>query len=203
METVAMVEGRVNPALCKAAAGYARRMSRFFPCLDRRDIEQEAMKVCLEARVSGAGVGLYVRVAQQKVGPAVARWVSPVSLGSRRSEPFGGRASLLEDHRASGETPEALLAAAQLAARIETLKAAVARAEHAATRGLPLYVREMGAAAFEHRYRGMHADFAAKYDIEVTAVIRALGRYAEAAKRHPTVRKLRAELADAIAEVGS
>jgi hypothetical protein len=206
--TDARQAGQPNGVLYEQAAGYARKMARVFPDIDRRDVEQEAVAACLAARARGGidetrGGAIYYVIARRAVGEAVAKWRSPVTVSNGVAERGEAPRSALDDDICGRETPESLLAAAQLGARVETLRAAIARVEDHAARRLPGFIREMGAVARFDRYPGMHAAMAAKYGITVGEVIRGLGRYTHTVRQHPSVKRLRAELADVIAEIGT
>lgn len=166
------------------------------------DIGQQAALVALEAKTDDPAA--IFTACRRRVGREACRWQSPVTVSR------GGRSTALDcrpatfheaAHGGIADSAESLLASAQLAARFEELTAAVVAAEQHAARGLPRFVREIGAEATRGRRYGMHVELAERYGITAVQVVYALGRYSRETARCPKVRALRAALAELKEEI--
>ncbi len=184
----------MTPDVQRAVASFTSWASRRWHGVDADDIRQQAAVVALEAKTDDPAA--VFTACRRRVGREACRWQSPVTVSSGgRSTALDFRSAPLHDSCATTrETPESLLAAAQLAARLETLTTAVLAAEQHAARGLPRFVREIGAEATRGRRYGMHVELAERYGITAVQVVYALGRYSRATARCQKVRALRAAL---------
>lgn len=183
-------------------ARFASWASRHWPGTDRDDLAQEAAVVAMETQGFGP-------IQRMEVGRRAAHWRSPVTtprtnvlargydLSSIRAVEW----TELPGHGDSAPSPEALLVAAQFAARMETLGAAILAAEQHAARGLPRFVREMGAVVHAGRHSRIHVELAARFGLSVAQVVSSLGRYNRAARRSREARALRAALEELKREI--
>ena len=165
----------MTPEGLAAIERFARRAHRKWPGISADEFRQEAAVVSLERRRT---LGYFDML---EVVRRVTRATLPVEIPAT-AVPEG--VSFTELWRCKRTIPEVPLSWSadtainlQLAARIERLKAAIAEAEHRATRGLPSWVRECGRTAAAGRSHGMQVDLARKFEVSALAVFRALGRY--------------------------
>lgn len=186
-------------ALVSQSREAARGTARHFPGVDHRDLEHDAIVACLEARDAfdpdhPGAAGWYRLIANRTIVSAAKRYRSPVSLTEHACRKNVEAMAIRGPDRRHDYGPEAIVSAAQVFARVRALEDAVARAELHAARGLPRYVRDIGAAAGRARYVGMHDDLAVEYGISPRQVVNALGRFVRATKQSREVRILRRQL---------
>jgi hypothetical protein len=192
----------MTPSTTLAITKFSSWAARRWQGVSRDDIAQEATLVALDA-------GRFDGFQRKEVLRRVTHWALPVSVTDDNRLARGYdlatiRAVAFEPTSAGrAPSPEDLVSTAQLAARVATLDAAILAAEQYAARGLPRFIREMGAVVHEGRYYGVYIDLGRRYGIPVTAVVAALGRYRRAAERSREVRALRAAMEELKQEVAS